>query len=205
MKKMIVVAVLGLFGTQFAKAQVAKGDILVGGNVNFSTSTSKPDGVSDTKSTTTNFGISPKVGFALSDKWMVGVFAGTNFNTDKDEVAGVETKDQVNIITPGVFVRNYHVLGGSKFAFFGEANVGYGFGTSKTDGTETGKVTSLQVNVLPGISYFVTKCFVLEGSFGGINYTNMTNEARPSGAKEKSNSFDLTFTKEINVGVSFLF
>lgn len=204
MKKMIVMAVLGLMGTQFANAQVKKGNFLIGGNVGVSTSTTKPDG-SDNKITNTSFGISPKAGYALSDKWMIGVFVGTDFGTNKEKVGTVETKTQHTEFTPGVFVRNYHNLGDSKFAFFGEANVGYGFRTNKTNGTETAKINTISANLLPGISYFVTKHFVLEGSFGGLNYSNISHEAKPSGAKTKTNSFDLTFTKEINVGVSFLF
>ncbi|GEP94869.1 outer membrane beta-barrel protein [Chitinophaga cymbidii] len=204
MKKMIVLAVMGLFGTQFAKAQVAKGDFLVGGNVGVYNRTDKPDG-SDDKETTTAFGISPKVGYAISDKWMVGVFATTSFGTHKEEVAGVETKDQTTSIAPGIFVRNYHNLGSSKFAFFGEANVSYEFGQQKTDGTKTSSFNTINANVLPGIAYFVTKSFVLEGTFGGIMYANTVNKAEPSGAKFKTSEFGLSFTDQFTLGVSFLF
>lgn len=205
MKKMIVLAVMGLFGTQFAKAQVAKGDILVGGTVGINTTSIKPNDAIDDKTTTTEFSISPKVGYALSDTWMIGVFARTNFFTDKQEVAGVEDKDVTNMIIPGVFVRHYHVLGGSKFAFFGEANVGYGFGQTKNDGTKVSKESGIYANIQPGISYFVTKCFVIEGVFGGLSYANETSEAEGVDLKSKTSAFDFQFTKQFNLGVSFLF
>lgn len=205
MKKMIVLAVMGLFGTQFAKAQVAKGDILVGGNVGINTVSHKANDAIDDKATATSFSISPKVGYALSDTWMIGVFAGTEFNTTKTETAGVENKVNSNMITPGVFVRHYHVIGGSKFAFFGEANVGYGFGQTKQDGTKVSSVSGIDANIQPGISYFVTKCFVIEGVFGGINYMNTTTEAEGTDIKSKTSAFDFQFTKQFNLGVSFLF
>lgn len=205
MKKMIVLAVMGLFGTQFAKAQVAKGDILVGGTVGINTGSYKANDAIDDKETTTEFYISPKVGYALSDTWMIGVFAGTNFYTEKDEVAGVEDKYNTSMIIPGVFVRHYHVLGGSKFAFFGEANVGYGFGQTKQDGTKISKESGIYANIQPGISYFVTKCFVIEGVFGGLNYSNETSEAEGTDIKSKTSAFDFQFTKQFNLGVSFLF
>jgi hypothetical protein len=206
MKKMIVLAVVGLFGTQFAKAQVAKGDFLVGGTVGIKSETEKPnDDNDDVKSTTTNFFISPKVGYALSDKWMVGVFAITDFTTVKEETSALDTKSQSNMITPGVFVRNYHMIGGSKFAFFGEANVGYGFGQTKMEGNKVSTQNQLIANIQPGISYFVTKRFVLEGVFGGINYTNFTSKIEATNVKSKTSTFDFQFTKQFALGVSFLF
>lgn len=206
MKKMIVLAVVGLFGTQFAKAQVAKGDFLVGGSVGIRTTTDKPDDSNDeVKGTISTFRISPKVGYALSDKWMVGVFADTEFTTDKDETNAGSSKSTYNMIVPGVFVRNYHNIGSSKFAFFGEANVGYGFGQSKNEDTKIYSYNSIVANIQPGISYFVTKCFVIEGVFGGLNYTNETTELEATRVKSKTSTFDFQFTKQFQLGVSFLF
>lgn len=206
MKKMIVLAVVGLFGTQFAKAQVAKGDFLVGGTVGINSTSIKPDDSNDdTKTTTTNFYISPKVGYALSDKWMIGVFATTDFTTKNEETPALDVKTKTSMITPGVFVRNYHMIGGSKFAFFGEANVGYGFGQTKIEDNKISTQSRLVANIQPGISYFVTKCFVIEGVFGGLNYTNETSELEATNIKAKSSTFDFQFTKQFGLGVSFLF
>lgn len=203
MKKMIVVAVLGLLGTQFANAQVKKGNVLVGGNVGFSTNTVEQDGAAG-KQTTTGFNISPKAGYALSDKWMVGVFVGSTFSTYKDERAEPDTESKNNMIAPGVFVRNYHMLG-EKVALFGEANVSYGFGSTKANDTKTYENKELQANIVPGISYFVNKRIVLEGVFGGINYTNTKNERVVDGNETTTSTFNFDFTKEFSVGVSFLF
>lgn len=201
MKKMIVVAVLGLIGTQFANAQVKKGNILLGGTVGVTTTSNKTDGV-DGKSTSTNFGISPKVGYAVSDKWVVGVFAETEFGTSKN-LAGVKTKS--NNIAPGIFVRNYHNIGDSKFAFFGEANVSYGFGSQEVADVKTAKYNTIEANILPGITYFVTKRFLVEGAFGGINFTSATTKPQPTGAEQTTTAFGLQFTKEFSLGVNWLF
>jgi hypothetical protein len=201
MKKMIVVAVLGLIGTQFANAQVKKGNILLGGNVFVATSSDKTDGV-DGKITRTDFGISPKVGYAVSDKWVVGVFANTEFSTRKT-IADVKTKE--NSIAPGIFVRNYHNIGESKFAFFGEANVSYAFGSTEVAGTKTDKFNTIDANVVPGIAYFVTKRFNVEGVFGGINFNSQKNKPQPTGAESTSTSFGLEFTKQFGLGVNWLF
>lgn len=202
---MIVMAVLGLVGTQFAKAQVQKGDFLVGGNVGVTSTTDKTEGT-DAKETTTTFNVSPKVGYALSDKWMVGVFVGADFGTNKDKTGATTTKTSYHVVAPGVFVRNYHMLGESKVAIFGEANVSYGFGSSKTESTKTGSGNVLEANVVPGITYFVTKRFMLEGVFGGITYRNETSKPEPAGEPKRTiSTFDFSFTKQFQVGVSWLF
>lgn len=202
MKKMIVVAVLGLIGTQFANAQVKKGNILLGGTVSFSSETEKQEGV-DGKNSYTSFGISPKVGYAVSDKWVVGVFANTEFYNQKD-AADVKTK--TNLIAPGIFVRNYHNIGESKFAFFGEANVSYGFGSSETADVKTSKRTEIDANILPGITYFVTKRFMVEGVFGGINFNSTVTKPEPAGTPETTRTeFGLQFTQQFGLGVNWLF
>lgn len=203
MKKMIIVAVLGLIGTQFANAQVKKGNVLVGGNVGIATQSNEQDGV-DGKTTSTTFNISPKAGYALSDKWMVGVFVGTDFSNSKNKTVEPNTELKSTTIAPGVFVRNYHMLG-EKVALFGEANVAYGFGTVKADDTKTASVNSIDANVVPGISYFVNKRFVLEGVFGGINYNNSKSTNELNDVESTTSSFNFDFTKKFRVGVSFLF
>ncbi|MFB6457760.1 outer membrane beta-barrel protein [Chitinophaga sp. Hz27] len=201
MKKLIVMAAVALFGTQVAKAQIQKGDILLGGNVNVLTHSDKVKD-SDAKNTRTSFGISPKVGYALNSNWVVGVFANTNFSFDKDK-AGVKTKGLD--INPGLFVRNYHMLGQSKFAFFAEGNASYGFGNNKTGDTKTDSYNQFNVNVQPGISYFVTKHFMVEGMFGGIGYNWKQTKDEATGIKTNNSDFGFNFTNQFALGVNFLF
>lgn len=201
MKKMIVMAALALFGTQLAKAQFSKGDIMLGGNVNVKSESSK-DKQTDNKTTSTSFGVSPKVGLALNEHWMVGIHVGTHFGFDKNE-KGI--KDRSTVIAPGVFVRNYHMIGSSKFAFFGEAQASYLFGQTKHDGNKTGTSNGFEVAVKPGIGYFVTKRFMIEGAFGGVSYSYNTIKAEPTGFKTNKSAFNFDFPKEFNVGVNFIF
>ncbi len=204
MKKMIVMAALALFGTQFAKAQVQKGNFLVGGTLGVNSTTEKVDG-SDNKETSTTFTISPKAGYALSDKWMVGVFVGSSFGTNKDKVGEVTTKSKHTMIAPGIFVRNYCQIADSKVFFMSEANVSYGFGNDKAGDVKTYKYSTISANVVPGISYLVGKRLMLEGQFGGLGYRNETKTTEATDAKLKTSEFAFNFTKEFTVGVAFLF
>lgn len=204
MKKMIVMAALALFGAQFAKAQVQKGNFLVGGTLGINSYTNKVDG-SDNKETKTTFTISPKAGYALSDKWMVGVFVDGRFFTDKDKVGATTTKDKETTIAPGVFVRNYCQIADSKVYFTSEANVSYGFGTFKENDVKTAKTSEIRANLMPGISYLVGKHLMLEGNFGGLTYSNLTTKPEGAGADVKESTLDFNFIKSFQVGVSFLF
>ncbi|MBC9933714.1 outer membrane beta-barrel protein [Chitinophaga qingshengii] len=204
MKKLIVMAAVVLFGTQVAKAQLSKGDVILGGNVNVKTTSAKVKDT-DNKTTNTSFGVSPKVGYALNSNWVIGVFAETQFGNKKVTTATGDVKTKTLDITPGVFVRNYHMIGQSKFAFFAEANAGYGFGNTKVEGDKTESYTGFNVNVLPGITYFVTKHFMIEGAFGGLGYTYAQHKAEGTGVKTNVSDFDFNFTKQLNLGVNFIF
>ncbi len=204
MKKMIVMAALALFGTQFAKAQVQKGNFLVGGTLGFNSTTNKTDGV-DGKYTASNIILSPKAGYALSDKWMVGVFVDGTFGTEKTEAGEVSSKDKNTMIAPGVFVRNYCQIADSKVYFTSEANVAYGFGSTEEADVKISKTTGFRANLMPGISYLVGKHLMLEGNFGGLTYRNETVKFEDNAPDEKSSSFDFNFIKSFSVGVSFLF
>ncbi|MGX5819919.1 outer membrane beta-barrel protein [Chitinophaga lutea] len=204
MKKMIVMAVMGLFGITAANAQVQKGNFLVGGTLGYASSSDKTDGV-DGKETTSVLTLSPKVGYALSSKWMIGVSLDGSIGTVKNTVAEPETKTTTSLFAPAVFVRNYHMLG-DKVAFFGEASVGYGFGSEKDDDTKVSKTNVIGASVNPGIAYFVTKRLMLEGVFGGLYYANTTVKPEAAGAPEqKTSQFGVSFTEQFKVGVSFLF
>lgn len=200
MKKLIVMAAVALFGTQVAKAQLSKGDFILGGNLNVSTTTDKQKGT-DNKTTNTTFGISPKVGMALNSNWIVGVFANTEFGTKKVN----DLKTTTTSVTPGLFVRNYHMIGQSKFAFFAEGNAGYHFGQDKKDGTKLNTYNGFSVKVLPGITYFVSKHFMLEGAFGGLSYAYDQQKVEATGAKYNTSAFSFDFPKEFQVGVNWIF
>lgn len=91
MKKLIVMAAVALFGTQVAKAQLSKGDVILGGNVNVKTTSAKVKDT-DNKTTNTSFGVSPKVGYALNSNWVIGVFAETQFGNKKVSTATGDVK-----------------------------------------------------------------------------------------------------------------
>lgn len=197
MKQLIVLAFVCLTGIQFAGAQVKKGNILVGGSLGVSWSeTEEPE----TKTSGTSYHFSPKVGYALTDKWVVGIYAAGNLSEGKSDVV----KSRQKSLTSGVFARNYHMLG-DKIALFGEANAGYTKGSYKTNGVKTDDFQHFTVNIEPGITWFAGKHLMVEGVFGGLSYLHQRWEDIMANSKSTSNGFSLAFTREFELGVAFLF
>ncbi|WP_346316755.1 outer membrane beta-barrel protein [Chitinophaga sp. YIM B06452] len=197
MKQFIVMAFVCLTGIQFAGAQVKKGNILVGGSVGVSWSeTEEPEA----KASGTSYHFSPKVGYALTDKWVVGIYAAGNISKGKSDVF----KSRQKSLTSGVFARNYHMLG-DKVALFGEANAGYTKGSYRHNGVKTADFQNFTVDIEPGITWFAGKHLMVEGVFGGLSYLHQRWEDILANTKSRSNGLGLAFTREFELGVSFLF
>ncbi|RPD40394.1 hypothetical protein [Chitinophaga barathri] len=196
MKQLYVMAFLCLFGIQFAGAQVKKGNVLVGGSAGIKF---EQDKALDYKAEGTTYTFSPKVGYAISDKWLAGAYvSGIILNGQSSMDVGA-----VNMME-GIFVRNYHRLG-NKLALFGEANVGYFHSGVRYNDVKHTDNRGIQVGVFPGLSYFVSKRFVLDGTFGGLWYSYGKFEDVINHRKTTSNGISLSFSEEFELGVSFLF
>ncbi|ASZ10606.1 porin family protein [Chitinophaga pendula] len=204
MKKLIVMTALALFGAKFANAQFKAGDVLVGGTLGANSKSTKVDGTSN-KTTVTGFTISPRVGVALNSQWMIGIVANTELSNTKVKTANAEAKVKSTLFAPGVFVRNYHTIGSSNFAFFGEATASYRYSKEPNSLGKDVKGNGFGIEVAPGIAYFITKRFALEGKFGGLGYTYDTFKTDGSDVKTKVGEFDFAFTKSFQVGVNFIF
>src|SRR5690606_16421401 len=95
-----------------------------------------------------------------------------------------------------LFARYYKTIGQSRFAIFGQADAGYGFGkisyenknvnggTTVTVDSES-KQTSLNFGVSPGITFFVTDRLALEATAGRISYS-ITNTVAYDSAGDKA-------------------
>ena len=112
MKKMLLILALAM--VSFANAQ--KGTILVGGNIEYN-STTYDHPLVETKTNT--FGFSPKVGYQFHDNWTVG--GEFSINSAKQKGGGLETK--ANVYTYGAFVR-YTVPLNETFSVFGDLGAG---------------------------------------------------------------------------------
>lgn len=166
MKKIVLSTALiisGLFAT--SKAQIQKGNWMVGGNVANMTFTNG-----------FNMNLTPKLGYFVMDNWVIG--GEVNLNVYSPKGTGV-TQTNWGV---GAFTRYY--FGDSQIdsilkngRFFGEGNVGFS-GINSGAGSST---NGLGLGIGAGYSYFITKNVGLEallkydGVVGGGNSSTNGN------------------------------
>lgn len=199
--KKIVLTVAAVFAFGFANAQeetsegFKKGDTFISGAVSFgSTKTG------DFK--TSDFEIAPSAGYFVTENIAVGVSVG--YLSSKVDVGTADVKNST--FTVGAFGR-YYFTPASKFSIFGQLGVNYMSYDNEFD-PETQTVGEFKgngfgVKLAPGVSYFLTKNFALEASFGVLGFESTKPDA--DGA-EKTNSFDFGLdTRDIKLGLVYKF
>ncbi|MGB1247667.1 MAG: outer membrane beta-barrel protein [Chitinophagales bacterium] len=214
--KKVQVLLIAIVVATMAFAQPEKGNIYLGGNLNIGFGGSKTEvGSTSTDGPKTfNFGISPKVGYFISDKLSVGLDLGYNMNSSKLEVDPTTTTTTSSMIGTGVFAR-YHIFPVEKFGFFFEGNVGASFGGNNTK-TETSGTTNeykkslfgINAGISPGLAIYFSKKVAFEAQYGFLGFTS-TTETDDNGAedvKDTQGGFGLNVNpSSFKFGVSVLF
>lgn len=162
----------------------SKGDILVEGNLRYSSEDDKNDEIKQS-----NFNFSPKAGYMITDDIAVGLQLG--FGSDKSDYYGADEINKYNTFQAGVFGRYYFLNLGERFKVYGEAGLGLSNGKyiEEFRGVETSvKNKGAYANAGIGVNYFVTERFAINfGLSDVISYR--TSKLDVSGA-EAVNNFD---------------
>ncbi|ERJ60844.1 outer membrane beta-barrel protein [Sphingobacterium paucimobilis] len=170
MKKFLLTltAVAGLtVASQAQEFGFEKGNFIVEGNLGFTNKDVKGEKI---KNTTFNF--NPQVGYFVTDKIAVGVFAKVG-TTNKDQYA--EDKDiqnKTNTFDIGAFGRYYFLEVGSRFKTYTELAVGYESDNSKTVTAGTSvkdpKVSGFGANAGIGATFFLTDKIAVNYKFADV-------------------------------------
>jgi hypothetical protein len=192
MQKHFYLLAAGLFTVCIANAQIKKGDILLGGNVNFSTSNVKP--INNYPGDQTSFGIYPSIARAVKDDLIVGLnLSYAHSRLKNGNPATISTGDSYGL---GVFVRKYKSLG-ANFALFAEGNLSGVYQQNNTypDGgpkPPASKGYSINAGFYPGLAYFISRHVQLETGMQNLASASYGHSKSGDGASEvKSNSFSL--------------
>lgn len=212
-----------LFATNFAFAQLSKGNLLVTGA--FSVGSTSQENTIAGKTTdgpsTSTFSIIPNVSYFLSDRFAVGLELG--YSRLSSEVVDVTssrtttTKEVTSGLGLSPFVRYYIPLG-QKFYFYGQG--GFGFTSGKVENTITTVTTFLgtqttetktesdlsafNVGFRPGVTYFFTDRFALDASFGLLNFSNLTEKLGNNETKNSEINFNI-IPSSLTFGLSYRF
>ncbi len=198
MKKLHLL-VVALFASSLAFAQPEKGNIFLNGSLNFDLGSSSAD------VSTFNLGVTPKVGYFVTDKIVVGLDLGIAMNNSNDKVSDIKTSGLA--FGGGAFAR-YYVMPKDHFAMFFEGAVNTSFGSSSVETTGVSvdgpSTFSLNAGITPGISVYVSKKIALEANYGFLGYSSNSSEL--GGVKTSQGNFGLNLNPNtMRFGVSILF
>ncbi|MFL9483314.1 hypothetical protein ACI6Q2_11100 [Chitinophagaceae bacterium LWZ2-11] len=193
--KKIVLSVLMIAGIAVA-ANAQKGSILVYGNTTLGSQGKTTVDGNEVHGSSTNFSLSPGVGYQFNDKWTVGVELGM----------GVATKSNPSY-QAGAFLRYTQQINGT-FSIYEQLGVGYlykgeanGFspfgGLSGNDIATQGNKGIYAVVSLPSVFINVKNGFGVNLGFGNVGFTSLKSDGQSSTSK-----FSFNFGNGVSIGIS---
>jgi hypothetical protein len=210
MKKLLLVTAVIVFISFNGKAQVNKGAILLGGNVNFSASSSKTENP-DNKNSNTGFSIQPSIGIAIRTNLVAGLEVGYG----QDKSSNSNSHESRNNYKAGIFIRKYLPVA-NRISLFGQSSLFY----TKQMETENFplsnyitryKITTGGLSFTPGLAVAATKKLQLEISLGqlfALSYNHQENENSGNNSSSSNRFYFTTAASSsipLNVGFRFLF
>lgn len=174
----------------------AKGNIAVSGGLGFE---SKDHGTSGKHS---SLSLSPSVMYMLQDNIGVGVGLGFKSGSDKN-AAGTTTQETSSI---GFNVGGKYFFAKGQFSPYVGLGIGYDMGSTKNPpSTVEAKENTLNVNLMPGLNYFLANNWALNTEFGNLGYSSKTTTV---GTAPSTSSSDLGINLDMTAwrfGISYIF
>lgn len=200
MKKVFLVVGLAL------ASMAINAQVFIGGSLNFSTDTDKPE-VGD-KTTTTVFGIAPEVGFSLSEKFDVGLGFGFNSKSAKAGSAAAAKTSSWNIAP----FAQYSCLEFGKFSVVGRASIFFG-GAQPEASNDKIKTSAFGLNIRPVLHYDLSENFTLTANLNFLQLGFSSETTKFDGKKTQTdsnfglgvNTGDVYNTGNIQVGFVYFF
>ncbi|MBK9391137.1 MAG: hypothetical protein IPN68_13450 [Bacteroidetes bacterium] len=165
--------------------------VFVGGSVGFNTSSDKHEGSSDQKSSIYNLNLKPVAGKFLSDKMALGLALDLYLAGGKTE-STTETKSRSFGFGVSPFMR-YYAVNWNKLSIFGQGGIGLEVSRSSltTGGTTNDgpKISLIDLNIFPGLSYDISDKISLETSLNIFRLGFSYNTIKDGGDVEKLSNF----------------
>jgi hypothetical protein len=195
-----------------ANAQFNKGAVLLGGQLSYSQSKVTNSFPSNTNNQYGNFQIS--IGKAIMPGSVLGIDLQYSPSSYANYYVGSGTPVQYknDIYSIGIFYRKYYPIG-KEFYFFGEAGGNYSGGPSSGKDSLGNKILTGSTNggnlwITPGISYKISKMFLLELGLPNFFYANYSSnkttiQSQPSKSSQFSIGTSLSSTPLENLAIGF--
>ncbi len=194
-------------------AQLQKGNKLLGGTINYSTSknTSDNSGAAGGSSFKfTQFNNSPILGYFVSDRTVLGL--RFDFNTSSSEntpISGSTSRSEFNQFGFGPFVRRYFPIK-EWVAIYGQAGVEYSSGKSTSTSDFSFDTTTKRFGVVTtlGLALFPTNWMSLDLAINPLSYYHVKTKNENGSASNESSTNNFNFnlsTQSIGIGAHFFF
>lgn len=206
----LIAALAGTFVTAQAQEKpnkvkhvISKGTGLVSGSfrTDFTKQTFFPTQPNTTSLRTVNFSFQPRAGYFVADNLVVGALMGYTLLHTRDKAPGTWLKTNRHTISPGVFVRYYHMFT-ERFGIYGEFQAMADIAVRKTNSaaglTNTDRIYGFNTGVSPRLVYFMSSCLAIEGGFGSVSYVF----SKEQGTGNTIHSGGLRLSPDLTLGLS---
>ncbi len=185
-----------------------KGNFIVEGNLGFNTRDNK-----NAEIKTTNFNFNPQVGYFVTDKIAVGIFAKVGTSNEDNYGEGVDIQEKASTFDIGAFGRYYFLELGSRFKTYAEVAAGYESENGETvtagSSVKDPKISGFGANAGIGAQFFLTDKIAVNYKFANVIGFN-SSKVDVDGAKATTgfnvnlNSFE-NFFNSGQFGLTFKF
>ncbi|HEX3010358.1 MAG TPA: outer membrane beta-barrel protein [Bacteroidales bacterium] len=200
MKKSIIVLFIAFISINaFSQSQ---GSLVVGGAFSLTMEKNKTEQGSNTTDGTsyTNFKFTPDLEYFLSESLSAGAGIGyslekTNWNNSNDHV------EKTGMFYLAPYLKKYFAVG-DRAAFFGKAQLLFGFG-KETDEQKVGGVTvstdtklrNFSIGITPGFKYDISNKVALEAEVGFVGFNQEVRkwDSGNDEVKQIKNTFEFSF------------
>jgi len=217
MMKNFVTALCFMLLSISSLAQLQKGSLLLGGNLNYQTSATKLDNsnaVGGSMQKNNSFSAGAVLGYFISKHTVTGLkFSYFSSYSDNSYQTGQISTFENNQVLVGPFIRKYFAVK-EWLAFYGQAEVNYGSSKqfqdidASTNTTEM-KIRSVNISSSLGLSFFPTKWMSIDLSANPLNFFYQNNQSTVKGTNISGNypTYELSskaFNLNLNSDTFFL-
>ena len=161
-----------------ASAQIASGTALITGNINFRGATTESD-LSPGDLEETNLGLILGAGYFVGENFALGLNVGYEMRESNAFISSfpdpIEQTTKTSLFTVGPFARYYHMFD-DRAGLFGELNAAFGFGERTVQEEPNVEISRLEAALRPGLTFFISDKWAVEGKFGYLGYRAETEE-----------------------------
>lgn len=200
--KNFLLILFALFAAQIAVAQVKAGKIIIGGQVEFSSTTLESSvnfpGAPSQSVSNTSYTILPIGAYMINDNIALGLGLGYSSSSTPMSVGNTSMDATTKLFTVQPFARYYKAIGGSQnFYFYGQASIGYSTGSqSVTNNPLEQNISQFAIGISPNVAFFPVKRLSIDFGFTGISYSSLKAESTANGFTSS------TTTSTLGIGLS---